>query len=203
MSNSPNDPDRHAEETARTDDRRGETGDDAGVRNSAPEAGKTDRGARSPDPETDRADPTDRPADSGLEAGRDAGGAGGRTGTDLRKLLTALVALAGLWIAASPYLYGSTTIGRWNNLAVGGGILLLAAYNAYRMHERRGGHTGIAGVVALLGLWSVIAPFMLEFEGRGLFWSTIVTGLVVLGLSAYDVYQSRRTGAAARTGTRA
>lgn len=196
MSNSPNDPDRHADETARTHDQRGETGDDADVRNSAPETGKTDRGAPSPDPETDR---TGRTADAGPETGRDSG-AGDRTDPGVRKWLTALVALAGLWIAASPFLYGDTTIARWNNVAVGGGILLLAAYNGYRMYERHDSHTGIAGIVALLGLWSVVAPILLEFESEGLFWSTIVTGLVVLGLSAYDVYESRRTRTTARTG---
>lgn len=199
---SPNEPTENPEEPSRSQDGRDRAGDGESVRNTAPEAGKTDRGARSPDPETDRG----RDADGQLGDDADRGSGGGfgdRTGPATRKWLSAVVALVGLWIGASPFLYGDTTIARWNNLAVGGAIALLGAYNFYRAYEGQFLHEGIAGTVALLGVWSIVAPVMLGFESRGLFWSTAVSGLVVAALSAYNAYESRRTDAAVRTGTRA
>lgn len=198
---SPNEPTENPEESSRSQNGRDRAGDDESVRNTAPEAGKTDRGARSPDPETDRGRDADGQLGDG--AGRGSGGSGDRTGPGTRKWLSAVVALVGVWIGASPFLYGDTTIARWNNLAVGGAIALLGAYNLYRANEGQLIHEGIAGLVALLGVWSIVAPVMLGFESRGLFWSTAVSGLVVAALSAYNAYESRRTDAAARTGTRA
>lgn len=203
MSNTPNDPTRDVDEPGRTDEG-GETGDD--VRNSAPEVGKTDRGARSPDPETDRTDRSDRvdPADArgADDPGRGSGG-DGRVGPGVRKWLGAVVALVGLWIAASPFVYGTAAIPRWNNLAVGGAIALLAAYNAYRMYGGYPGHLGLSSIVAVLGLWSIVAPFLLAFGERGIVWSTVASGIAVAALSAYAVYESRRAAATERAGARA
>lgn len=198
---SPNEPTKNPEESSRSQNGR-DPDDGESVRNAAPEAGKTDRGAPSPDPQTDRGRDTDGPlADDDGRGSND--GSEDRTGPGARRWLSAVVALVGLWIAASPFLYGDTTIARWNNLAVGGAIALLGAYNFYRASEGQRLHEGIAGIAALLGVWSIVAPVMLGFESRGLFWSTIVSGLIVAALSAYNAYESRRTGAAARTGTRA
>lgn len=198
---SPNEPTENPEESSRSQNGRGRAGDDESVRNAAPEAGKTDRGVRSPDPETDRGRGPDGPL--GDDAGRGSrDGSGDRTPPATRKGLSAVVALVGLWIGASPFLYGDTTIARWNNLAVGGAIALLGAYNFYRASEGQFRHEGIAGTAALLGVWSIVAPVMLGFESRGLFWSTAVSGLVVAALSAYNAYESRRTARAAGTGTR-
>lgn len=201
MSNSPNEPTKRPEESRRSRNGRDEADDAESVRNAAPEAGKTDRGAPSPDPETSRRGDTDGPL--GDDTGRGPGGADDRTGPGARKWLSALVSLVGLWIGASPFVYGATTIARWNNLAVGGAVFLLGAYNFYRTNDGQIPHVGIAGIAALLGLWSIVAPFVLGFESRGLIWSTAVSGLVVAALSAYNVYESRRTDATTRTGTRA
>lgn len=207
---SPNEPTENADDTSRSRNERDPADDGESVRNSAPAAGKTDRGAPSPDPETDRDRDPDGPL--GDDAGRGASGgvgddgsagAGDRTAPTTRKWLSAAVALVGLWIGASPFLYGDTTVARWNNLAVGGAIALLGAYNFYRASEGQFLHEGVAGLAALLGVWSIVAPAMLGFESRGLFWSTAVSGLVVAALSAYNAYESRNTGATARSGTRA
>lgn len=201
MSNSPNEPTTNPEGSRQSRNGRDEAAADESVRNSAPEAGKTDRGAPSPDPETERGGGTDGPL--GDDSGRGPGGSDDRTGPGARKWLSALVALVGLWVGASPFVYGATSIARWNNLAVGGAVFLLGAYNFYRTNEGQVPHVGIAGVAALLGLWSIVAPFVLGFESRGLIWSTAVSGLVIAALSAYNVYESRRADATARTGARA
>lgn len=119
------------------------------------------------------------------------------------KYLSGIVSLIGLWIAVSPYVYEATQTATWNNLAVGTAIFLLAGYNYYRMSKEHRMDVGVPSLVALLGLWSMVAPFLLAYGSNALLWSTIASGLGVLALSGYNAYQSKRTETTTRTGTRA
>lgn len=169
------------------------------------EARTDDRGRRD-DPER---------AQTGEEAARESAARGpgepgpgpsapsGGTDSDVLKLLSGIVALVGAWIAASPFVYGATDVALWNNVAVGGAILVLAGYNFYRMTDDQPANVGGSSLVALLGLWSVVAPFLLGFGAEGLVWSTMASGAAVAVLSGYNAYETRRTGTTTTTGTRA
>ena len=135
--------------------------------------------------------------------GPDAGGTTDRTGTDTLKWLSGVVALVGAWIAASPFVYGAGAAALWNNVAVGVAILLVAGYNFYRTTGGLAPNVGGSSLVALLGVWSVVAPMLLPYASEPLAWSTMASGAAVAVLSGYHAYETRRTGAAAAPGTRA
>lgn len=127
---------------------------------------------------------------------------------DLRgaKLLAGLASLFGAWIAASPFVYGETATGigagGWNNVIVGAAIFLIAGANFYRLMKGMNVSRAAAGLVALLGLWLVIAPFVTFTMGTGMFWSTVVSGLIVAAIGAYNAYKGNQAAdrrAAART----
>lgn len=127
---------------------------------------------------------------------------------DLRgsKLLAGLASLFGAWVAASPFVYREAAngigAGGWNNVIVGAAIFLIAGANFYRLSKGLNVSRAAAGLVALLGLWLVIAPFVAFDMGTGLFSSTVVSGLIAAAIGAYNAYkgsQAEDRQATART----
>ena len=119
-----------------------------------------------------------------------------RADPDTLRWLGGVVAVIGLWIAASPFVYDATRVALWNNVAVGGAILLLAGYGFYRLSRADRPDVGSTSLAALLGVWAAAAPFLLSFGSDGLVWSTIASGIAVAILSGYNAYESRRSRAA-------
>ena len=128
-----------------------------------------------------------------------------------RKWLSGIISLIGLWIAVSPFVYEAMASLLWNNVIVGAAIFLLAGYNYYRIVTDHPTSVGVMSLVALLGLWILVAPFAIEgqiaVEGleaaaEGLVWSSVVAGILTTVLAAYVAYAARgdvRTGAPAGT----
>lgn len=132
-----------------------------------------------------------------------------------QKWLSGLVSLIGLWIAASPFVYEATDAAIWNNLIVGAAIFLIAGYNYYRITNNQSTSTGAMSLVVLLGLWTLIAPYTLEWAVEGavateglevaaqaLVWSNVVTGILTALLAGYVGYMAGsdvHTGTAAET----
>lgn len=108
------------------------------------------------------------------------------------KLLSGFVSLVGLWIAASPFLYDTTEMALWNNVIVGLAVFLVAGFSYYRLAKRLGPSTGSASLVALLGLWALIAPFAMAFDNEALLWSNVVAGAIIALIAGYNAYASRR-----------
>ena len=135
--------------------------------------------------------------------GPDVGGTTDRTDPDTLKWLSGIVALVGAWIAASPFVYGAGAAALWNNVAVGVAILLLAGYNFYRVTDGLAPNVGGSSLVALLGVWSVVAPMLLPFASEPLAWSTMASGAAIAVLSGYHAYETRRTAPAAAPGSQA
>lgn len=123
--------------------------------------------------------------------------------TGTMKILSGIASLIGLWIVASPFVFESTTTAMWNNVIVGAAIFLLAGYNYYRMTNDLYAHAAVSSLVALLGIWALAAPFLLEMGSDALLWSTAISGIVVAALSAYNAYANQKADTRARTGTRA
>ncbi len=73
--------------------------------------------------------------------------------TDAMQWLSALVALIGLYLVASPFLFEATDAAYWNDTLVGTAIFLLAGYNFYLLSKDRLANVSIASLAALLGLW--------------------------------------------------
>ncbi len=126
-----------------------------------------------------------------------------------QKWLSGIVSLIGLWVAISPFVYEVMESMLWNNVLVGAAIFLLAGYNYYRIVSSHPTSTGVMSLVALLGLWILVAPFALEgtvaMEGLdvasdGLVWSNVVSGVLTAIFAAYIAYAA---GSEMRAGTAA
>ncbi|NEU55761.1 SPW repeat protein [Halorussus sp. MSC15.2] len=112
---------------------------------------------------------------------------------DISGYISAVTALVGGWIVLSAFVYSPPAANFWNDIVVGAAIGIIAGYNALKTDDFEGINTGAASLVALLGLWMVVAPFVFETVREGAFWSDIVSGAIVAVLAGYNAYQSRGT----------
>jgi len=112
--------------------------------------------------------------------------------TDMMQWVSGLAAIVGLWIVASPFVYEATNAAYWNNTLVGTGIFVLAGYNFYRMSRDHLGSVGVAALAALLGLWILVSPFVIDMGSGALSTSTTVSGIVVAILSGYNAYANNK-----------
>ena len=108
--------------------------------------------------------------------------------------ISAVVALVGGWIVLSAFLFAPMPAANfWNDIIVGAAIGIIAGYNAIKTDDFETISTGAAGLVALLGLWMILAPFVFETTTTLAFWSDVISGAVVAVLAGYNAYQARST----------
>ncbi|GAB3680047.1 hypothetical protein GCM10028857_02220 [Salinarchaeum chitinilyticum] len=149
--------------------------------------------------------PTDAQRDPDRDPDRDPERARASTrtfDTDAMKWVSGIVSLIGLWIAASPFVYDTTTMATWNNAAVGLAIFLVAGFTYYQLAGGMFAAVGALSLVVLLGLWTVAAPYLMEFESNALLLSNVAAGGAVAVISAYNAYANREAQTAGM-GTRA
>lgn len=122
------------------------------------------------------------------------------------KWMSGLVVLAGLWLILEPFLMEEMLVGNlWNDVIVGVALVALGGYNYYRRTNEQFGSTAVAGLVALLGLWLIVSPFVYGDAGAADatsdfgFWNDVVVGLIVFGLGAYSAYEAREVDRRATT----
>ena len=115
------------------------------------------------------------------------------------KWVSAVIALAGLWLIVEAVAFDLVAANLWNDVLVGIALVALAGYNYYRREKERLANTAAAALAALLGLWLVASPFVFgaragtgaeAVSGIG-FWTDVIVGLVALVLGAYSAYESR------------
>ncbi|MGQ3410933.1 SPW repeat protein [Natrinema sp. LN54] len=173
------------------DDRR--TSDESGPR--------TGSGGRADDGPVNRPEEAAADIDSGTGIG-DGERSGGRDPRDestqvaseerRRKtsVVSLLVAVLGAWVALSVVVFETAAAPLWNNVLVGLVVLAAAGYNYYRVANDVPLSTGIASLIAVLGIWLIVSAALLEMTG-GLFWSTLATGVLIAGLAGYNAYEAR------------
>jgi hypothetical protein len=114
--------------------------------------------------------------------------------------------IAGLWLIIAPFLLGYDAIqaALWNDVIVG---IIVAAFAVARV-ARPLMNPGLSWINALLGLWLIVAPFVLAYgggiEGEALapegaiggaqtaMWNDIIVGVIVLVLGAWSALSARR-----------
>lgn len=111
-------------------------------------------------------------------------------------IVSGVIAVFGAWIALSVIIYDVAQATLWNNVVVGVAVFLAAGYNYYRQYNDVPLSVGVASLVALLGIWLVVAAAFFDMIA-GAFWSTLVTGLLIAGLAGYNVYEGREARAVA------
>ena len=114
--------------------------------------------------------------------------------------VSALVALLGAWIVLSVFVYDVATGTFWNNLVVGGVVVLAGGFNYYRQRNDIPLSTGVAALATVCGLWLLVAPVAFEMA-TGAFWSTVVTGLLIGALAGYTTFEAREARAVTAEGT--
>ena len=117
------------------------------------------------------------------------------------KWLSGIASLFGAWIVVSPWVLETelATGSLWNNVIIGAAIFLIAGYNYYRMSNGMSASVGGATLVALLGLWMIVAPFLVFEVEAALLWSDVISGAAVAVLSGYNAYAGRETPAGTAT----
>ncbi|MGQ3411721.1 SPW repeat domain-containing protein [Natrinema sp. LN54] len=123
--------------------------------------------------------------------------------TDAMQWLSALVALIGLYIVASPFILESTEAAIWNDTLVGTAIFLTAGYNFVRLSRDRLASVGIASLAVLLGLWALISPSFIEMGSSELATGTAISGAAVALISAYNAYANNKADTPEQTRARA
>ncbi|PGF15529.1 hypothetical protein CP556_04950 [Natrinema sp. CBA1119] len=103
------------------------------------------------------------------------------------KWTAAGTSVLGCWLLAAPFVFGAPAADRWNDIIVGTAIVLVAGYNYTRAARRRATSQTGAALVAVLGCWLVVAPFVFGLEGPAL-WNDVVTGTVVASFAGYNAY---------------
>ena len=143
--------------------------------------------------------PTDPEAERTTETDR----RGNTLNTDTMKWVSAIVALAGLGLVAYPFMFEATEAAFWNDILVGAAIFLLAGYNFVRLSKDRLGSVGVASLAALLGLWALISPAVIEMGSTELAATTAGGGLIAAALAAYNAYANSRADTPERAPARA
>lgn len=102
------------------------------------------------------------------------------------KTLSWLVAIAGAWEIIAPFVlgYSATTAAMWDAIIVGAVVLILAVWAALSSQDST--VKVLDWINALLGVWLVIAPFIVRYSSvTKAMWNDIVVGVVVLVLAAW------------------
>ncbi|BBX75380.1 SPW repeat protein [Mycobacterium shinjukuense] len=108
-----------------------------------------------------------------------------------------LTLLAGLYVAASPWIVGFHATSRltWCDVIVG----IAVAYLAYGFASALDRTHGMTWTLPVLGVWLIFSPWILRgvTVTAGMMWSHIIAGLVVAGMGLTATYFGMRTRAAA------
>lgn len=126
-----------------------------------------------------------------------------RLNTDMIQWVSALAALAGLGLVAAPFVFEATDTAIWNDTLTGTAIFLAAGYNFYQLSKDRLASVGAAALAALLGIWALVSPYVMEMGSSELATTTMGLGLIVAVLSAYNAYANSKADTTERTTPRA
>lgn len=103
-----------------------------------------------------------------------------------QKTLSWLVAIAGVWGVIAPFILGFTdskTI-LWNSIITGAALIILGVWAAISDQETT--VKTLDWIKAILGVWLIIAPFVLNFSTvTAALWNDIILGIVVAVLSGW------------------
>ncbi len=102
------------------------------------------------------------------------------------KTLSWIIAIAGLWEIIAPFVFGmtATTAFLWDAIIVGLALMVFGVWAALSNEETTVKY--LNWINAVLGLWLVIAPFVLSYSSAAAaMWNDIIIGLVALVLGVW------------------
>ncbi len=96
-----------------------------------------------------------------------------------------IIILVGLWLIVSPFILGYAGIDAalWNSLIVGVIVVGIALVRGFSAESP----PWLSWISVVLGLWLIVAPFVLAFNGLNLqHWNTTLSGIVLASLAAWS-----------------
>ncbi len=104
-----------------------------------------------------------------------------------------LNALAGIWVIIAPFVLGYsvvTGVAKTNDVVVGFVVLVLAAIRFFGAYIQ----AWLSWINALLGLWLIIAPFVLGYSPvQAAMVNDIIMGIIIAVLATWSAVSSRGT----------
>lgn len=90
--------------------------------------------------------------------------------------------LLGIWLIIAPFVLAYTEVdARWNDVIVGILIVLMAGSRLMQMSV-----TAPSWVNVILGLWLLIAPFVMAYQSNDAFWNNILVGIAVIAFGLWS-----------------
>ncbi|GAA3832956.1 SPW repeat protein [Sphaerisporangium flaviroseum] len=103
------------------------------------------------------------------------------------QVIDGLTLLAGLYLAISPWVVGFNGLSRLavSNMVTG---LALAAL-ALGFASAYGRTYGLTWIAPILGIWTILSPWIIRSHTTGSIWNNVITGIIILllGLGAMAV----------------
>jgi SPW repeat len=94
--------------------------------------------------------------------------------------------ILGVWLIVAPFalVYRGISAALWDNVIVGIIVAVLAAWRALGKESVR--MTVTSWAVAVLGLWTLAAPFALRYESNAnAMWNDVIVGIVLAIIATY------------------
>jgi hypothetical protein len=94
--------------------------------------------------------------------------------------------ILGLWLIVAPFalVYRGISAALWDNVIVGIIIAVLAGWRALGKESER--MTVTSWAIAVLGLWTLAAPFALRYESNAhAMWNDAIVGIVLAIVATY------------------
>jgi len=113
------------------------------------------------------------------------------------KSLNWWIAVFGAWEFLAPFILGYSAVkaALWDAIIIGLALVIVAVWAALS----KDGNTlkNLSWVNAALGLWLIIAPFLLSYTGTGAaLWNDIIIGIIELVLGAWAASAASKETAA-------
>jgi hypothetical protein len=105
-----------------------------------------------------------------------------RGGNQIR-FASGLNVLLGIWLIIAPFIFAATPAAFWNSLLVGIFVLILAST---RMSRPAADTRALSWTNAVVGIWLIIAPFVLDYVALADFWNSIACGALLLILASWS-----------------
>ena len=118
-----------------------------------------------------------------------------RAGSSLFAQMTdGMTLLAGLYLAISPWVVGFNGLSRptMSNLVTGLAVAALALGFASAFGRTH----GLTWIVPILGIWTILSPWIIRSHTTGSIWNNVIMGIqiLILGLSAMAVGARKMPG---------
>ena len=110
------------------------------------------------------------------------------------KTASGLNIVAALWLIVAPFLLDyAVQAARWNDIIVG--VLVLALAWGRGSNPRFA--PGLSWTNVLLGIWLVVAPFVLRYSVHPVpLWNDVIVGVIVASLAAWSAVATPRRAVA-------